>query len=191
MFNLISASMYGIGLAMDAFATSVSNGICLKKSKLWQAIVSALFFGGFQMLMPLIGWLLASVFSDAIRSFDHWIAFILLGIIGVNMIRETIKDDEDSCFSRFSIKLLLFMAVATSIDALIVGVTIALSGMISFLPVLLTCTVIGIITFIFSFAGFYIGKFFGGVCKKYAGIVGGSILIFIGIKILVEHLTAI
>jgi len=186
----LSVFLIAVSLAMDAFATNVSYGICLKNSKASHALISSAFFGLFQGLMPFLGWLLGYSFSNIIRSIDHWIAFVLLSVIGANMIRETLSDDDDSCsFSKFNIKVLFFMAVATSIDALIVGVTFAFeesfSTLVSALPVFL---IIAVVTFVISFAGFYIGKLFGGVCKKYAGIIGGAILILMGIKTLLDHL---
>lgn len=186
----ISVFLIAVSLAMDAFATNVSYGICLKESKAIHALTSSAFFGLFQGFMPFIGWLLGYSFSGIIKSVDHWIAFVLLAIIGINMIRETLGDDEEACtFTKFNIKTLLFMAVATSIDALIVGVTFAFedsfSTLTTALPVFL---IIAVVTFVISFAGFYIGKFFGGVCKKSAGIIGGAILILMGLKTLLEHL---
>lgn len=186
----VSVFLIAVSLAMDAFATNVSYGICLKNSKVSHALTSSAFFGLFQGVMPFLGWLLGYSFSGIIKAIDHWIAFVFLAVIGINMIRETLSDDEEACsFSKFNIKTLTFMAIATSIDALIVGVTFAFeesfSTLFSALPVFL---IIAAITFVISFAGFYIGKFFGGMCKKYAGIVGGAILILMGVKTLLEHL---
>lgn len=176
-----------ISLAMDAFAVAVSNGLMLPKIRIRHALVFGLFFGVFQFLMPLIGYFLASRFSTYIQSFDHWIAFILLSIIGGNMIKESFsdEDDEDVQANIMSVKNLTMLAIATSIDALAVGVTFALvdSG-----NIWVSCGVIGIVAFILSYIGVMLGKKISGVFQSYAERVGGAVLIIIGLKILIEHL---
>lgn len=186
--SLTTVIIIGFGLAMDAFATSVSNGICLYKSGFKHASISALFFGLFQGIMPLLGWTLGVGFSDAIRVIDHWIAFVLLCYIGISMIRQTYSQESGAPLSTFNYKNLLIMAVATSIDALITGVTFAFTGITSFADIILSITVIFLITFFMCLAGFYIGRFFGAKWKKHACLLGGCILILMGIKILIEHL---
>ena len=179
-----------VGLAMDAFAVAVCKGLALKKISAGKAALVGVWFGGFQALMPLIGYLLGTGFEDRITAIDHWIAFILLGIIGFNMIRESREKDcdEDGVCSReenpFAVKTMLLMAVATSIDALAVGITLA------FLNVDLIASVsfIGIITFLLSGAGVRIGNVFGTRYKSKAELAGGIILIGMGLKILLEHL---
>ena len=154
-----------------------------------QATIIALFFGGFQALMPFLGWSLGRFFEHYIVSIDHWIAFILLGIIGGNMIKEALGDDDDeqecgSCHERLDLKELVMLAIATSIDALAVGVTFAFLR-VKIIPAI---TLIGITTFIISFAGVQIGHQFGSKYEKKAELAGGIILICIGLKILFEHL---
>lgn len=183
--SILSIIMIGIGLSMDAFAVSIAKGMSLKKNIAKAAITLAFWFGLFQGLMPFLGWFAGSYFQDMISSVDHWIAFILLGIIGLNMIREAIKQgcdcDEDT---DMSLKHIFVLAIATSIDALAVGISFAFLQVDIFQAVL----VIGIITFLFCIAAVFIGNKLGGFCQRYAGIIGGIILIFIGSKILIEHL---
>ena len=180
--------LLGVGLAMDAFAVSICKGLAMKKVQWKQAALIGLFFGGFQALMPFIGWLLGSQFEKYIKSIDHWIAFILLGIIGGKMLVEAIKGEEDAedcdCGKPLCIKELFVLAIATSIDALAVGITFAFLDY----PVGQAVTIIGVTTFAISVAGVYIGNFFGEKYKKKAEIAGGIILIAIGVKILLEHL---
>lgn len=185
--GLFELSLIAVGLSMDAFAVAVCKGLCMRKMRYGQAAVIALFFGGFQALMPSIGWLLGKQFESYITSIDHWIAFILLGIIGVNMIREALgKDEEEQCSvdERLNIRELLMLAVATSIDALAVGITFAFLK-VSIVPAV---SFIGATTFVLSFAGVCIGKVFGAKYKNKAEFLGGAILILIGLKILLEHL---
>ena len=171
---------------MDAFAVSICKGIKMTSKKNWHIIVIALFFGGFQMLMPIIGWFLGSRFESYITSFDHWIAFILLLIIGGKMIFESFKKDSDDeeLVTKFDVKEIFVLAIATSIDALAAGVTLAAVDT----PILFSSAVIGITAFLFSFGGVFIGKKFGGFLGSKAECIGGIILILIGIKTLVEHL---
>ncbi len=175
-----------IGLAMDAFAVSICKGLSLGKIKLRHSVKAGIWFGGFQGLMPLVGYLFASIFVGYIDQFDHWIAFVLLFLIGGNMIREVFAEEEKQN-SDMGIKTMLLLAIATSIDALAVGVTFA------FLEVNIVAAVltIGIITFIFSAAGIKLGSLFGSKYQKKAEFVGGIILILIGLKILLEGLGVI
>ena len=173
-----------VGLSMDAFAVSVCKGLSMGKLRIKNALVIGLYFGGFQALMPALGYLLGSYFQNAITAYDHWIAFVLLCIIGGNMIKEALNPDEESCDASVAFKDMLVLAVATSIDALAVGVTFA------FLRVQIIPAVcfIGIITFMLSVFGVKVGTVFGIRYKSKAEFVGGAILIAIGLKILVEHL---
>ncbi|MDU6743581.1 putative sporulation protein YtaF [Peptoniphilus harei] len=182
--NFISVLLIGVGLSMDAFAAAICKGLAIKKNFLEKSLVIALFYGVFQGLMPLIGYFLGSIFAEKLQAIDHWIVFVLLGLIGLNMIREardkTCPVEED----RLDIKNLFMLAIATSIDALAVGVSFAFLKIRISLAVL----VIGLTTFIISFAGVQIGKFFGITLKDKAQVAGGVILILLGTKILVEHL---
>ena len=191
--SFISIFMTGIGLAMDAFAVSLAKGICLKENELKYSLRVSLFFGGFQALMPLLGWWVGRYFESYIKSFDHWIAFILLAIIGGKMLIEAIKElksTEDTEIAvecerdEFSYKKLTILAIATSIDALAVGVSFAFLS-VSIIP---SITIIGITTFVLSFFAVFLGKKLGEYMQSYAEIIGGVILIGIGIKILIEHL---
>ena len=178
----------GVGLSMDAFAVAVCQGLSMPRLNLRRAGVIALFFGGFQALMPLAGWLLGSQFAAYIESVDHWAAFGLLALIGGNMVREALgpEEEEDCCAGadQLDLKRLFLMAVATSIDALAVGVTFAFLS-VDILPAI---TVIGMTTFCLSLAGVAVGNFFGARYKRRAELSGGIILILLGVKILLEHL---
>ena len=182
--------LIGVGLSMDAFAVAVCQGLCMPKLNLRYAAVIALFFGGFQALMPLAGWFLGSRFAGYIQNFDHWVAFVLLVIIGGNMLREAFgpEDDEDEAAcavdAKLDLKQLFLMAVATSIDALAVGVTFAFLE-VKIVPAI---SIIGTTTFCLSLVGVAVGNFFGTRYKKRAEAAGGIILILLGIKILLEHL---
>ena len=169
---------------MDAFAVAICKGLSLKKINLANATWVGLWFGVFQALMPLIGYILGTQFSDKIQAVDHWIAFILLGLIGANMLKEALSKEEEHTDSCLAPKAMLPLAIATSIDALAVGVTFA------FLEVRIVPAVsfIGVTTFILSSIGVKIGNIFGVKYKSKAEIVGGVILIVLGIKILIEHL---
>ncbi len=186
-----------IGLSMDAFAVSVCKGLETKKITIKQMVLAGLWFGGFQALMPVIGYFLGQAFAEAIKKYDHWVAFALLAFIGVNMVKEAFADENadegnsdknsgQTCNGKtcFGVKTMFIMAVATSIDALAVGVTFA------FLKVNIIAAVsfIGVITFTFSFVGVKIGNIFGASYEKKAQMAGGIILILIGLKILLEHL---
>ena len=184
--GIIELILISIGLAMDAFAVSICKGIKMTSKKTWHIIVIALFFGGFQMLMPIIGWFLGSRFESYITSFDHWIAFILLLIIGGKMIFESFKKDSDDeeLVTKFDVKEIFVLAIATSIDALAVGVSLAFLK-VAILPAVLF---IGCITFVCSAAGVKIGSIFGDKYQSKAELCGGIILILIGIKILLDGL---
>ncbi len=172
-----------VGLSMDAFAVSVCKGLSMQKMCWKNAWLAGVYFGGFQMLMPLAGYLLGTGFQDKITSIDHWIAFILLGAIGVNMIKESFSGEAEGDCS-FDVKTMLLLAVATSIDALAVGVTFAFLR-VDILPAV---ALIGATTFVLSAAGVRVGNVFGSRYKSKAELAGGVILIFMGTKILLEHL---
>ena len=182
--GLIELFLIAVGLSMDAFAVSVCKGLAMPKCTFKKAAIVGLWFGGFQALMPAIGYILGAQFQEAIASIDHWIAFVLLVLIGGNMIHEALDNDEEEADASLDVKTMFLLAVATSIDALAIGITFA------FLKVNIIPAVcfIGIVTFIISFAGVKIGNIFGARYKNKAEIVGGVILILLGLKILLEHL---
>ena len=181
--DLLSLFLIAVGLSMDAFAVSVCKGLATPKYKLKYSMICGAWFGGFQALMPAVGYLLGVNFKKYITAIDHWIAFVLLALIGFNMIREALKNDEGADPS-FTAKSMSLLAVATSIDALAIGITFA------FLDVNIVAAVlfIGVCTFVISAAGVKIGSAFGTRFKSKAEIAGGAILIILGIKILIEHL---
>lgn len=185
----IELILLSVGLAMDAFAVAICKGLNMRKMNYKNALILALFFGGFQALMPAIGYLLGKQFEKYITSIDHWIAFILLSIIGIQMIAESFKKDEDKeeDADKLNLKEYFMLAIATSIDALAVGISLA------FLSVSLVKSIsfIGIITFVISFAGVFIGNKFGARFKSKAEFAGGAILILIALKILLGHLGVI
>ena len=181
--DTLSLFLAALALSMDAFAVSVCKGLSVRKLEPRHALLAGLYFGGFQALMPVIGWLLGYRFEAMIQSVDHWIAFVLLALIGANMIKESFgKEDELS--DDFGFRTMLLLAVATSIDALAVGVTFAFLE-VRILP---AASLIGVTTFVLSAAGIYIGHVFGMRYKAKAERLGGAILILIGLKILLEHL---
>ena len=184
--GFVELFLIGVGLSMDAFAVSLCKGLGMRKLNYKNALIIALFFGGFQALMPLIGWLLGTGFEQYITEFDHWIAFILLAFIGGKMIFDVIKPDDDKCecCEALNIKELFVLAIATSIDALAVGITFAFLK-VSIIPAIL---IIGVTTFVISFGGVAIGNKFGNKFEKKAQLAGGIVLILIGVKILIEHL---
>ena len=178
-----------IGLSMDAFAVAICKGLGMERINKRDTLLLALFFGGFQALMPFIGWMLGSQFADRIQQYDHWIAFILLVLIGGNMIREALSGDEEDAAQaetdlRLDHKKLFLMAIATSIDALAIGVTFAFLET-AILPAI---GIIGCTTFCISVAGVAVGCWFGARYKKRAEITGGAILVLLGVRILLEHL---
>lgn len=173
----------GIGLSMDAFAVSICKGLSTRKLQFKHALICGSYFGFFQGFMPLIGYILGVQFKAKIESIDHWIAFILLTLIGINMIKEAFEDEE-TCNTEFSFKIMLPLAIATSIDALAVGVTFAFLNV----HIISAVCIIALTTFIISMIGVKIGHVFGMKYKSKAEIIGGIILICMGIKILVEHL---
>jgi len=179
--------LIAVGLSMDAFAVSVCKGLATGKARLSHMGVTGLYFGGFQAGMPLIGYLLGKNFESLIVQWDHWIAFVLLAIIGANMIRESFGGDEEEVDADFGPKAMLPMAVATSIDALAVGVTFAFLR-VNIVPAV---SFIGVTTFVLSAIGVKIGSVVGGKCKSAAERLGGVILILMGLKILLEHLGVI
>lgn len=175
-----------IGLSMDAFAVSIGKGLALPRVRYRHALCAGLWFGGFQALMPVAGYLLGSAFAAFVEAWDHWISFILLAYIGINMIKEAFESKVESKDKGFAIRIMFLLAVATSIDALVVGVSLAFLNA----SILSSAMVIGFTTFLFSAAGVYIGNLFGNRYRKTAECIGGVILIAIGIKILIEHLLA-
>ena len=181
--------LISVGLAMDAFSVSVCKGLSMKKLDLKGGVITALFFGAFQAFMPVIGYYLGSRFADFISSFSHWVSFGLLAVIGGKMMIEAIKggDDESENEYRLNIKELFVLAVATSIDALAVGIVFAAEKT----PVITSVTIIGAVTFLLSLAGVYIGHRFGSKYEKKAELAGGAILIIIGVKLLLEGLGVI
>ena len=187
--SLLELLIIAIGLSMDAFAVSIGKGLSVTKIKLSHALKVGLWFGGFQALMPLIGYLLGSTFADIVTAYDHWVAFGLLALIGGNMIKEAVEKDDDDCDCKkkpknnFGLVTMFTLAIATSIDALAIGVTFAFFK-VAIIPAIIT---IGITTFLFSIAGLKIGHIFGCKYKSHAELFGGVILILIGLKILIEH----
>ena len=181
IFELI---VIAAGLSMDAFAVSICKGLSVRRLRPRHNIICGVYFGGFQALMPVAGWLLGRQFESLIKSIDHWIAFALLVLIGANMIREAVKNEEENLNDSFSPKTMLPLAVATSIDALAVGVTFAFLD-VAIIPAV---SIIGVTTFIFSVAGVKIGNVFGAKYKSRAELAGGIVLICIGLKILIEHI---
>ena len=187
--TILELLLIAIGLSMDAFSVSVCKGLTTKEFSWRMALVCGLWFGLFQALMPLIGYFLGAQFQEMIEAYDHWIAFGLLGLIGANMIREAVwgKKEEGENNGSLDFKTMFLLAIATSIDALAVGVSFACIQVRMWLSVI----VIGLTTFVFSMLGVKIGNVFGSKFEKSAGIVGGIILILIGLKILLEHLGVI
>lgn len=196
--DIVSVLFIAAALAMDAFSVSITSGMVLKKVKVSASSKIGLFFGVFQFVMPCIGYFLGSAFASLITSFDHWIAFILLGFIGGKMLYEAIKDDEkeeENIKNPLDNKLLTMLAIATSIDALAVGVTFATMGMqvvspctFSQLALLQSAGIIGVVAFLISVIGVHIGGKCGNLFGNKAEILGGIVLIGIGVKILIEHL---
>ena len=182
--NLIEVIGIGIGLAMDAFAVSVCKGLSMKKMNWKNAIIIALYFGIFQAVMPIIGYFLGTTLSGFVENVDHWIAFILLAIIGGNMIKDSADEEIEKRNDRVDFKTMILLAIATSIDALVVGITFSFFKT----NIALSVGIVGIITFILSIIGVKIGNRFGDKFQNKAEITGGIFLIIIGLKILLEHL---
>lgn len=183
--RLYELILIALGLAMDAFAVSVSNGMAIPKLRLRDALTFGIYFGVFQALMPLLGWAAGRLFSDYITAFDHWVAFILLAYIGMKMIREAREDDGEEPCGCTHYKIMLILAIATSIDALAAGITFA------FLPetnIWFSIAVIGGITFLVCTLGALLGKKIGKTLGGHAQTAGGALLIAMGVKILIEHL---
>lgn len=174
--------LIGVGLSMDAFAVSICKGLSVKKLSIKNVLCCGLWFGGFQALMPFIGYCLGSAFSGLVDSIDHWIAFILLAFIGLNMIRESREEEHQN--DDFSWKTMLMLAIATAIDALAVGITFSFEAV----NIWMAISIIGMTTFVIAGAGVYIGHVFGNKYQQKAQIVGGLILVLIGVKILLEGL---
>ena len=186
--NLATVTVIAVGLAMDAFAVSIATGATYRQPGTNHALRMALAFGSFQAIMPVTGWLVGLTLRSIIRDYDHWVAFILLVFIGVKMIYESFKIKEvQERSDRLSAAMLLMLAVATSIDALAVGITFSflLAG-----SLIVAVIIIGAVTFVFSYAGFYIGKSAGHFFENKIEIAGGIVLLCIGVKILFEHLIA-
>lgn len=181
--DFIEIFLVGIGLSMDAFAVSVCKGLSFKRFYFKYMLIVGLYFGLFQGLMPVIGYFLGSSLGNIMISIDHWVAFILLFLIGFNMLKDAFSKDNDISDDKVNFKVMLPLAVATSIDAFSVGITLAFLRVNIFISVL----IIGIITFIMSFIGVFIGNKFGFKYGRGAQILGGIILIFMGFRILVEH----
>ena len=176
--------LIGIGLAMDAFAVSICKGLSMKKMNWKNAVIIALYFGVFQALMPLIGYFLGMTFESIVTTFDHWVAFALLTLIGGGMIKESFDDEDDKKNDRVDFKTMVVFAIAKSIDALAVGITFAFFDV----NIVLAVSIIGIITFIISVLGVKIGNRFGDKYQNKAQLMGGIILVLLGFKILLEHL---
>ncbi len=173
-----------VSLSMDAFAVSVCKGLSVSRVKLKHALICGAWFGAFQGLMPLIGYLLGKQFEKYITPVDHWITFVLLGIIGINMIREALSGEEEECSCSFGVKTMFVMAIATSIDALAVGITFAINPV----NIVLAVSLIAVITFVLSAIGVKIGNIFGSRYKSVSEFIGGTVLVLMGLKILLEHL---
>ena len=188
--------LLAVGVSMDAFAVSICKGLAMKKATLKASMTCGLWFGGFQALMPTLGFFLGTLFAEAIQKFDHWVAFALLAIIGANMLKEVFEEGECSCCecgcgeknADLSVKTMFIMAVATSIDALAVGISLAMAGNVN---IWIAAVLIGLCTCGFSAAGVQIGNVFGAKYEKKAQLAGGVILILLGLKILLEHLGVI
>ena len=182
--------LLAVGVSMDAFAVSICKGLAMKRATLRGCMTCGIWFGGFQALMPTIGFFLGTLFAEAIQAVDHWVAFILLAIIGINMLKEVFEKEEccgccEETNADLSVKTMFVMAVATSIDALAVGISLAMAGNVN---IWVAAVFIGLCTFSFSAAGVKIGNVFGARFEKKAQLAGGLILVGLGLKILLEHL---
>lgn len=188
--NLSQIIYIAIGLSMDAFAVSLTNGMTVKKLRFTYALKLAVFFGGFQMLMPIIGWLAGVGFSEKVSAVDNYIAFIVLAFIGIKMIIDSHKqcncEDIKEKSEESSLKIIVCLAIATSIDALAVGVTFACTGITLFSTIMMYCAIIGAVTLAICLAGVYMGKRFGSVLANKSGYLGGAILLIIAVKMLIQ-----
>ena len=182
--SLIELFLIAVGLSMDAFAVSICKGLSVRKAEPRHSLIVGAYFGGFQALMPAIGYVLGRQFESLITSVDHWIAFVLLGIIGGNMIREALKGEQEELDDSFTFRTMLPLAIATSIDALAMGVTFAFLQ-VQIVPAVLF---IGVTTFVLSAVGLKVGNVFGAKYKSRAELFGGVVLVLMGVKILLEHL---
>lgn len=182
--GIVELIIIAVGLGMDAFAISICKGLQIKKLTLKNILIIGLYFGGFQALMPILGYLFGFSFHEKIEFIDHWIALILLSIIGINMIRDALSSDEGGVDDKTNFKTMVVLAIATSLDALAVGVTFAFLDV----SLLLSVSIIGVITFILCIIGVKIGNICGTKHEKTSCIFGGIILILLGVKILLEHL---
>lgn len=182
--DAVTVLLLGIALAMDAFAVSICKGLAMGKASTKAAVIVGVWFGAFQFIMPTVGFYLGRSFYDLISEFDHWIAFFLLLAIGLNMIREALSDEEEDMNADIGFRIMLLLAIATSIDALAVGISMAMEGG----DIWISALCIGVITFLISAFGVKIGGAVGNRLGKKAEILGGVILIFIGVRILFEHL---
>ena len=188
--EIFDALLLAVGLSADAFAVSVCKGLAMPKAKLRHGLVCGAWFGGFQALMPTIGFFLAMLFAGAIKAFDHWVAFALLALIGGNMLKEALEKDCDCCEGHdddLGVKTMFVMAIATSIDAMAAGISLAMDGA----NIWLNAGLIGITTFILSAVGVKVGAVFGARFEKKAQLAGGIILVLLGLKILLEHLNVL
>jgi putative Mn2+ efflux pump MntP len=177
--------LIAIGLSMDAFAVAITLGLSIQKPKIIEYLIPGIYFGFFQALMPLTGYFAGTLFADKIMNVEHWVAFVLLGLVGGNMIRESFSKEEEKIHENpFNFIKMLLLAIATSIDALAVGVTFAFFQMNIFIAIM----IIGLTTFIISIIGVKIGNIFGTKFKSKAEFVGGAVLVILGVKILIEHL---
>lgn len=196
--GLVNIIVIGLGLAMDAFAVSVTSGLAVRRVRIRYALKLSLSFAFFQALMPVIGWLAGIRFSEKIRTVDHWIAMLLLAAIGIKMILDTVQENiktsgttpVPSDAGEISLRTLVVLAVATSIDALAVGVSFSCAGVDRFSTLLLDAAAIGLVTLLLCFPGVFIGRRFGAAFKGKAGIAGGVLLIGMGLKIFVERCIA-
>lgn len=181
--------LLALGVSMDAFAVSICKGLAMKKATLKEGAICGAWFGGFQAMMPLIGFFLGALFAEAIQAIDHWVAFVLLAFIGANMLKEAFGKEEECCEcdnnADLSVKTMFIMAVATSIDALAVGISLAMAGNVN---IVAAVALIGAFTFVMSAIGVKVGNVFGSKFEKKAQMAGGFILILLGTKILLEHL---
>ncbi len=187
--GMLELLLLAVGVSMDAFAVSICKGLAMRRATVRGCMTCGLWFGGFQALMPTIGFFLGTLFAEAIQAIDHWVAFFLLAIIGINMLKEVFEAEECSCCQEhnadLSAKTMFVMAVATSIDALAVGISLAMAGNVN---IWMAAAFIGLCTCGFSAAGVKIGNVFGARFEKKAQLAGGVILIVLGLKILLEHL---